>query len=431
MLKLSDSLKARYLCLQILFGVFKKRQTISQILENQFLGQISYQEGDLARAERFSNFIFGHLIGIDECINLYLKKSIKLEVRNIFRLVVAESFINESPDYAIVNSAVQLSKLNPVTKYVSGLVNAVSRKIVQNIRNQNHPLKPALNGTLKTYLGQIYPDSVVNRMEEIMFMREPIDITVKYKDEINFWKEELNAFELPTGALRLGRNKKLSTLSGFNEGKWWVQGISSSIPVKLLGNIAGVEVLDLFSAPGGKAMQLISAGAKVTCLDGSLKRLKVLKENLARMKMKAKVICSDIQEFKTNKKYNIILIDAPCSSSGTLRKNMDMPHLFPVKRMADLLKIQSESLKLAKSWMQKDGIILYCTCSLFPAEGEEQISQFLKMNPGWIQKVICAKSLNLESEWVDKKGGLRLRPDYLFEFGGMDGFYAAILVKKN
>ena len=110
---------------------------------------------------------------------------------------------------------------------------------------------------------------------------------------------------------------------------------------------------------------------------------------------------------------------------------MDMPHLFPVKRMVDLLKIQSDSLKLAKRWMQKDGIILYCTCSLFPAEGEEQISQFLKMNPGWIQKVICPKSLNLESKWVDKKGGLRLRPDYLFEFGGMDGFYAAILVKKN
>ena len=165
MLKLSDSLKTRYLCLQILFGVFKKRQTISQTLEKQFLGQISYQEGDLARAERVANFIFGHLTGIDECINLYLKKSIKLKVRNIFRLVVAEAFIDESPDYAIVNSAVQLSKLNPVTKYVSGLVNAVSRKIVQNVRNGNHPLKPALNGTLRTYLVQVYPDSVVGRME--------------------------------------------------------------------------------------------------------------------------------------------------------------------------------------------------------------------------------------------------------------------------
>ena len=147
--------------------------------------------------------------------------------------------------------------------------------------------------------------------------------------------------------------------------------------------------------------------------------------------MKAKIINSDIRKFESKKKYDIITIDAPCSSSGTIIKNKDLPHLLPIERILNLTAIQDESLDLARKYVKEDGVILYCTCSLFPAEGEERVSEFLVKNQDWMQKAICPKEHGIEADWVDSKGGLRLRPDHLFDLGGMDGFYAAILVKNN
>ncbi len=430
-MKLNHDLRARYLCLKILLGVFKKKKTVSQTLEGQYLYVLSLESGDVARAKRFSDFIFVHLRGIDESINFFLKKKIKLEVRNLLRLVVAEAVLAETPDYAIVNSAVKLSKFSSITKCFTGLVNAVSRKILQQVKNKKIKIKPSLDENLKIYLSKIYSEPVIEKIERLMPIQAPVDLTVKEFEETAFWKRKLDAIELPFGTLRLRKNKKLSLLDGYQEGKWWVQGISSSLPVKLLGNVFGLEVLDLFSAPGGKAMQLISAGAEVTCLDRSTRRIETLKKNLIRMNMKAKIITEDFLKFKAKKKYDIILIDAPCSSSGTLRKNKEIHLLSPVERMIDLESIQRDSLKLAKNWVKSDGIILYCTCSLFPAEGEKKIEEFLISNENWTQKSFRPKSVNLEKNWLDERGGLRLRPDHLFKLGGMDGFYAAMLVQKT
>ena len=431
LLKLKDSLKARYLCLQILIGVFKKKKTVSQTLEEQYLCMHSYEESDIARAKRISDFIFVYLQGLDDCINLYSEKKLKLEVRNILRIVVTESLLDEAPDHAIVNSAVQLCKLSKSTNYFSGLVNAISRKILVYVQGDNLKLVSVLEEKLRSYLSNYYPDDVIKRIEKLMTKKAPLDINIKNFDEINCWKQKLNAKKLPSGILRLKNPKGLSSLPGFKEGKWWVQGVSSAIPIKVLGKISGAEVLDLFSAPGGKAMQLISAGARVTCLDFSQKRLELLKKNLFRMNMKAKIINSDIRKFESKKKYDIITIDAPCSSSGTIIKNKDLPHLLPIERILNLTAIQDESLDLARKYVKEDGVILYCTCSLFPAEGEERVSEFLVKNQDWMQKAICPKEHGIEADWVDSKGGLRLRPDHLFDLGGMDGFYAAILVKNN
>ena len=430
LVQLDDSLKARYLCLQILFGVFKGGRSVAQILKKKSVYAPLYRDCDVARAKRLSDFIFAHLRQVDDCIETHINKNIKLEVRNIFRLVVAESTDKGLPDYAIVNSAVKLAKLNKVSRYFTGLINAVSRKIVSNLKNNNLAFKPELEKNLKAYLRKYYAEEVIKKLEKLTIKIVPVDITVKDTKDMNFFKEELGAVELPTGTLRLKNQKGLAALEGFKTGKWWVQGISSAMPVKLLGNIYGLEVLDLFSAPGGKAMQLISAGAKVSCLDISSKRLELLKQNLVRMEMKAEIIRADIQKFRTNKKYDIILIDAPCSASGTIRKNKDLIHLNPMERIYNLKKIQEYALEAAKSWVKDSGKILYSTCSLFPEEGEEQIKNFLIKNKDWMQKVICADNFDLDEDWLDKKGALRLRPDHLFDLGGMDGFYASILTKK-
>ena len=416
-MQLDDSLKSRYLCLQFLIGVFKRGRSVAQILQKKPVHGTFYRECDIARAKRLSDFIFVHLRQVDDCIEPHINKNIKSEVRNIFRLVVAESADKGIPDYAIVNSAVKLAKLNKVSRHFTGFINAVSRKIVSNLKNNNLVFKPELEKNLKIYLRKHYDEEVIKKFEKLIIISVPVDITLKDSKDRSFFKKELGAVELPTGTLRLKNKKGLDALEGFKTGKWWVQGISSAMPVKLLGNIYGLEVLDLFSAPGGKAMQLISAGAKVSCLDISSKRLELLKQNLVRMEMKAEIIRADIQKFRTNKKYDIILIDAPCSASGTIRKNKDLIHLNPVERIYNLKKIQGYALEAAKSWVKDSGKILYSTCSLFPEEGEEQIKNFLIKNKDWMQKVICADNFDLDEDWLDKKGALRLRPVYLFDFG--------------
>tara|TARA_X000001036_G_C20639716_1_gene790659 strand:+ start:46 stop:1335 length:1290 start_codon:yes stop_codon:yes gene_type:complete len=428
--QLSDSLKARYLCLQILTGVFKKRKSVSHILESQRVSVSFYKDSDVAIAKRLSDFIFLHLNSVDYCIDLYVKKNIKLEVRNILRLVVAEYVNKGCPDYAIVNSAVKLAKLNKASSFFSGLVNAIARKLVLNLRKNELVFKPELQANFRINLRKYYTEDVIQKLEKLITKRAPIDITISDKKDINFFRKQLNAIELPTGTLRLENSKGFAQLNGFRTGKWWVQGVSSSIPVKLLGNIYGLEVLDLFSAPGGKAMQLISAGARVTCLDLSLKRIETLKQNLCRMNMEAEIIQANIERFRTEKKYDIIVIDVPCSSSGTFRKNKDLLHLNPTERVYSLKKIQAYTLEAAKAWIKDNGTILYCACSLFPEEGENQTKRFLINNEDWMQKVICPAKFDLEGDWVDKHGGLRLRPDHLFDFGGMDGFYASLLIKK-
>ena len=232
-LKLKDSLKARYLCLRILIGVFKKRKNVSQTLEEQYLCGHSYEESDIARAKRISDFIFVYLRGLDDCINLFAEKKLKLEVRNILRIVVAESLLDEAPDHAIVNSAVQLSKLSSVTKYFSGLVNAISRRILVYVRDDNLILESVLEEKLRFYLSNYYPDKVIKRIEKLMPKKAPLDISIKNSAEINCWKQKLKARELPNGTLRLRNPKGLSSLPGFKEGKWWVQGAASSIPIRL------------------------------------------------------------------------------------------------------------------------------------------------------------------------------------------------------
>ena len=427
---ISKNISSRYLVHQILEGVFINRRTKPQTFDYLEKKQIFFEEKDIAQAERITNFIFGHLESIDSKVLIYLKKKTNISVLNIFRIVIAEIALNEAPNYALVNSAVDLARISFKTKYFLNLINAVSRTLVAKHQEIEFEFKGNLESTLKSYLVKNYSEAIADNIENIYTLNSTIDITIINLEEIKFWKKKLEAIILPTGSLRIKKNVKLKNLDGFKEGKWWVQDISSSIPVKLLGDLKQKEVLDLFSAPGGKAMQLIALGANVTCVDKSLIRIKLLKQNLARMKMKSEIIQTDFYSLKTKKKFDVVLIDAPCSSTGTIRKNKEIQYLFPEKRLNNLIQIQKDSLNIAKKFVKDDGLILYCNCSLFFSEGEYQMTDFLEKNRDWCIEKISNKNKNLEKEWLDKFGFLRLRPDHLSDLGGMDGFFAAILKRK-
>ena len=303
--------------------------------------------------------------------------------------------------------------------------------MVRICQEKNFILKSNLEKNFKNYLIEKYSQEIAIKIERIYTLHNSIDISIMNQEEVEYWKEKLGAKLLPTGSLRIKKNKKLSGLSGFKEGKWWVQDISSSIPIKLIDKIKNMEVLDLFSAPGGKAMQLIALGANVTCIDSSSIRIKKLKENLTRMSMNADIFQTDFYDFKSKKKFDLVLIDVPCSSTGTIRKNKEIQYLDPFKRLKNLLKIQEDSLNVAKNFVKDKGYILYCNCSLFFSEGEDKIRNFIKENSNWESEKFIKENKDIEKEWIDKSGFLRLRPDHLYNEGGMDGFFAALLKKIN
>ena len=426
----SKNISSRYLVHQILDGVFIKKRTKSQTLNYLEKKQFFFEEKDIAQAERITNFIFGHLESIDCEILKFLKKKTNISVLNIFRIVISEIALNEAPNYALVNSAVDLARINIKTKHFLGLVNSVSRNLVVKFQEKELEFISNLESTFKSYLAKNYSKVIADNIEKVYAINNTIDISIKNLEEIEFWKKKLKAIILPTGSLRIKKDIKLTNLNGFKEGKWWVQDISSSVPIKLLGDLKEKEVLDLFSAPGGKAMQLIALGANVTCVDNSSIRIKMLKENLSRMKMKSEIIKTDFYRFKTKKKFDVVVIDAPCSSTGTIRKNKEIQYLFPEKRLDNLIQIQKDSLNVAKKFVKDNGLILYCNCSLFFSEGENQINDFVDKNRDWCFEKISIENNNLDKDWLDKFGFLRLRPDHLFDLGGMDGFFAAILKKK-
>jgi 16S rRNA (cytosine967-C5)-methyltransferase len=208
----------------------------------------------------------------------------------------------------------------------------------------------------------------------------------------------------------------VSDLPGFNEGQWWVQDEAAAIPARLLGNVTGKRVLDLCAAPGGKTAQLAHAGAHVTALDRSPEKMRKLQENLARLKLSAETIIGDALRFEAGEPFDAILLDAPCSATGIIRRHPDIPYHRTPKQILELASLQSEILRHASNLVKSGGLLVFCTCSLEPEEGECHLNRcpadlrLLPLSPG---------EHSLKPQWVASNGCFRTRPNQ-----GMDGFFA-------
>ena len=254
----------------------------------------------------------------------------------------------------------------------------------------------------------------------------PLDLTPKDGDAAAL-AERLGGEALPQGSVRLQDAKQVSKLPGFDTGDWWVQDAAAAMPAKLLNAQPGEKVADICAAPGGKTMQLAAAGADVTALDISKSRLARLDENLTRTKLKAEVQRGDFLTW-TAGPFDAILLDAPCSATGTLRRHPDLPHVRNGKDIKPLFELQAQMIDRAVDLLKPGGRMVYCTCSLLPEEGEDQLKGALERHAD-----LSTEALGhdwIEDGWRDAQGGLRLRPDFWAERGGMDGFYIAYLRKS-
>jgi 16S rRNA (cytosine967-C5)-methyltransferase len=228
--------------------------------------------------------------------------------------------------------------------------------------------------------------------------------------------------------VRLPQVAQISQLPGYDSGAWWVQDAAAALPVRLIGPLAGLRALDLCAAPGGKTLQLAAGGAQVTAVDLSASRMNRVRENLARTGLTANCVVSDAFAL-TEGGYDVVLLDAPCSATGTIRRHPDLPYAKDGAEFAALINQQARMIDHALGLLRPGGRLVFCTCSLLPDEGEVQVEEALARHAGLTVDAAARDVPGVEDAWHSPEGGLRLRPDYWPDQGGMDGFYIAILTK--
>lgn len=404
------------------------------LLDQQHLGDLSgpmlegLEPSERARATSLADLVLRYLPKLDAVLSPFTERRPPALAQNALRIAAAEMLLDNIPAHAAVDGAVMLVRASSKTAHLKGLVNAVSRRVDNEGRAAWEELDPpGLPAPMKARIAKVYGKAAVPGIEAAHLAGAPFDLTAK--DDPETLGKKLEADLLPSGSLRLKGRVQISAVPGFEDGDWWVQDAAAAIPARLLDVTDQDKVLDLCAAPGGKTLQLASSGAAVTALDLSEARLLRLRENLERCKLKAEVVAADVLTWEPSAPFDAILVDAPCSATGTIRRHPDLPHLRPNPDLRPLLALQAEMLDRAASWLKPGGRMVYCTCSLLPEEGERQADSFLERNSGFSRIEIPFEKHGLDPDWLTKAGDLRLRPDYWADNGGMDGFFVTYLQK--
>lgn len=381
---------------------------------------------DRARAQRLATDTLRGLARADRMLARFLQKTPPLAVRNVLRLCTVELSQGEAA-HGVVNAGVKLVARNKRTASMKGLVNAVLRKVAAEGPDGWAKLAvPRMPGWLRGPLKDGYGPQIVAAIEAAHFAGAPLDITVK--GDAQAVSDALGGAVLPTGSVRVTQAGQVSALPGFDDGAWWVQDAAAALPVQIMAPQKGETVLDLCAAPGGKTMQIAAAGADVTAVDASAGRMRRVVENLDRTKLKAKTVVSDAFAFDAGG-FDAILLDAPCSATGTIRRHPDLPYAKDGSEFGLLIEQQARMIDHALSLLKPGGRLVFCTCSLLPDEGEVQVEEALIRHPGVTVDRAALDRPGLDPNWRTGEGGLRLRPDYWPDLGGMDGFYIAQLRK--
>ncbi len=410
---MAEGLEARLAALALLMGVLGERLPLSE----QTVGLERLAAPDRARAQRLAFAVLRQVEPIDLLLQTHVKREPPLEALNILRLGVAE-LAGGAAAHGVVNAAVEMARRGRQMSGAAGMINAVLRKVPEGVS-----LAPAVQKMprwLRQPLVHAYGREAVAAMEAVQAKAPPVDLTIK-------GVPVPAGMPLPTGSLRLQGAGQVSGLAGYAEGAWWVQDAAAALAVPTLGEVRGLRVLDLCAAPGGKTMQLAAAGAKVTALDISGPRMGRVRENLARVGLAADLVVADALQWTPEALFDAVLLDAPCSASGTIRRHPDLIYVKDGSEVAGLVDLQVGMIDRALGFLKPGGRLVYCVCSLLPEEGEGQLIAALGRHEGLA--VVRPELRGVPGEWFGPEGGMRLRPDYWSEWGGMDGFFIACMTR--
>ncbi|WP_170506184.1 RsmB/NOP family class I SAM-dependent RNA methyltransferase [Ruegeria arenilitoris] len=410
---------ARRSAIYLLDQILGEGRLLSECLAAGALDRLAPE--DRARAQRLTLQTLRGLERADRLLDNHLNRTPALTVHNALRLGAVELCQGEAA-HGVVNSMVEIVGRSRKHGRLKGLVNAVLRKVAAEGPEAWPKMRvPRLPDWLREPLIMAWGTDAVAGMEQTHFTGAPLDLSLK--------PGATGPGEaLPTGSMRMQDAGQVSNLPGFDRGDWWVQDAAAALPVRVLAPKAGETVLDLCAAPGGKTLQMAAAGAKVTALDISESRLERVRENLKRTGLQAQVIAGDALEHQGQ--YDAILLDAPCSATGTIRRHPDLPFAKDGSEFGGLIELQAQMLAHAWTLLKPGGRLVYCTCSLLPDEGEVQIEEALEQYPDMSIDRTALDVTGVDQSWITEEGGLRLRPDYWADRGGMDGFYIACLNKS-
>jgi 16S rRNA (cytosine967-C5)-methyltransferase len=360
------------------------------------------------------------------------------EVDEILLAAAAQLLFLNTPPHAAINIAVHQVRENKQSARFKGLANAVLRRLssegpalvaAQDAEKLNTP------DWLWASWATAYGEDVARRIA-LQHLREPaLDLTVK--SDPQGWARKLGGITLRTGSVRLRDKGRIEALEGYGEGEWWVQDAAAALPARLLGDVRGLRVADLCSAPGGKTAELAQAGGLVWALDSSPQRLERLRENLARLKLSATVVVADAASWTDPEGglFDAVILDAPCTATGAIRRHPDIAHAKRPEDVTELAGLQARLLDHAADLLKPGGKLVFCTCSIEPREGPEHIMGFLRRRPEMRLDPISPDDVGGYGEWLARGGWLRTLPCYLQlsdpELSGMDGFFAARFRKAD
>jgi len=390
------------------------------------------ESGDAALARAIALATFRRLGQIRRVLADRLDKGLPVGKPRLFSLLAtgtAQILDLAVPDHAAVDLAVRLAKADHRTAGFAGMVNAVLRRVAREreaILAATEPLRDNTPDWLARRWVSAYGPERAAEIARAHLSSAPIDLTLRNEGEGQAWAERLGATLLPTGSLRMPPDgAAIPDLPGFGEAAWWVQDAAAAIPARLLGVGEGERVLDLCAAPGGKTMQLASRGANVTALDRSAPRLERLRDNLARLGLTAEIAVGDATAYQAEP-FDAVLLDAPCSATGTIRRHPDVAWTKDESDIVRLAQLQTRLLDRAATLVRPGGRLVYCTCSLERAEGEAQIAAFLARNTRFARVPLRPEEVGGRADLIDGEGDLRTLPSQ-----GLDGFFAGRLVHQG
>lgn len=413
-------LATRRAALRLLDAVLRRGEPLELALHGAAQG---LSQPDRALVHAIAAETLRHLPDLDALIDGATRQRLPddAKARMVLRIALVQLLALGTAPHAAIATALPLVDGGP-RKLVHGVFGTITRAA------PSLPDPPALPAELVARWTDLWGDAMPPAAAQAYAMRPPVDLSLRDPAETARWAEALGGESFAPGHVRLPGHDAVPTLPGFEEGAWWVQDIAASCPARLLGLGEGRTALDLCAAPGGKTMQLAAAGWQVTAVDQSKKRLERLSANLARTSLKAAIVQADLRQWEPAEAVDAILLDAPCSATGIYRRHPDVLHRIGQRQIEEAAALQAELLERAAQWLRPGGTLIYATCSLEKAEGEEQIEHFLQSRPEYRIKPAEAAELPLGVA-PSPEGWLRTLPDTLAEKGGADGFFIARLAR--
>jgi 16S rRNA (cytosine967-C5)-methyltransferase len=435
--------EARDLAHRLVAGVLIDQRPFEQVLADlaDRPKAVALAPRDRAFARILATTVLRRQGELEHVLNAFLERPLPKEAGRVWAILLtgaAQLICLGTPPHAAVDMAVDATRrVRGGTRFAS-LTNAILRRVAKDgtamLRDKD---RIALNvpGWLRQHWRAAYGEDLSRRIAEASLREAALDISLKPGADTDFWAAQLGGRVLPTGSIRLTAQGRVEDMPGYADGTWWVQDAAAALVARVAGEVAGRTVADLCAAPGGKTAGLAAAGATVTAVDVSPKRLDRLRANLQRLGLSAEVVAADVANWAPDCTFDAVILDAPCTATGTIRRHPDILRLKRPEDVARMAGPQATLLASASRLVRPGGTLVYSTCSLQPAESERQIAAFLSSTPDFRRVPIAAGELGADPSWVTAAGDLRTLPCHLElespELSGIDGFYVARLQRRT